>query len=307
MVGDLGQQVAGAAPAAAGVVEGKRLGLPAGPRVGHARLVSSMLPDDVDLSSNLMWPEAVAAAENALLALTTEGRPGLIQEERLRRNLLSSQPLCFNLFGYLGAHEQSLLPWVRTIQPEAASIDDVRLEWAPATGTLGGSAFDAFVSYETGAGNSGFVGVEVKYAEDLAAAQRKPANDKYKAPTLTGSWKTGAVERLDKPKLRQFWYNQLLTQVVLASGEYDEGFGAVVACAADHSAREVTATVSCRADRPGCASLLLDRGRRRVRARPRRLADQVHRALPDLRTAGRMTRQLDSSVAAEAPMPVPTA
>jgi hypothetical protein len=221
-----------------------RLGLPAGPRVGHARLVSSMLPDHVDLSTNLMWPEAVAAAENALLALTTEGRPGLIQEERLRRNLLSSQPLCFNLFGYLGAHGQSLLPWVRTIQPEAASNDDVRLEWAPATGTLGGSAFDAFVSYQTGAGNSGFVGVEVKYAEDLAAAQRKPANDKYKAPTLTGSWKTGAVERLDKPKLRQFWYNQLLTQVVLASGEYDEGFGAVVACAADHSAREVTATVA---------------------------------------------------------------
>lgn len=126
-----------------------------------------------------MWPEAVAAAENALLALTTEGRPGLIREERLRRNLVSSQPLCFNLFGYLGAHEHSLLAWVRTIQPEAASIDDVRLEGAPATGTLGGSAFDAFLSYETGAGNSGFVGVQVKHAEDLAAAQRKPARPRY--------------------------------------------------------------------------------------------------------------------------------
>src|SRR3954451_21145381 len=77
----------------------KRLGLPAGPRVGHSRLVSSMLPDDVNLSTNLMWPEAVDAAEKALIALATENRPGLIHEERLRRNLLSSQPLCFNLFG----------------------------------------------------------------------------------------------------------------------------------------------------------------------------------------------------------------
>ncbi len=203
-----------------------------------------MLPSDVDLSINLMWPEAVDAAQNALVALKTEGRPGLIQEERLRRNLLSSQPMCFNLFGYLGAHRHSLLPWARTIQPEAASIEDVRLEWAPATGTLGGSAFDAFVAYRTVGGDHGFIGVEVKYAEDLAAAQRKPASDKYKSPTLTGLWKTGAVERLDKPKLRQFWYNQLLTQVVLSSGDYDEGFSAVVACAADHSAREVTATVA---------------------------------------------------------------
>lgn len=222
----------------------ERLGLPAGPRVGHARLVSSMLPGDVDLSTNLMWPEAVDAAEHALQALRTEGRPGLIQEERLRRNLLSSQPLCFNLFGYLGAHRHALLPWVRTIQPEATSVEDIRLEWAPATGTLGGSAFDAFVSYETRGGNRGFIGIEVKYAEDLAAAQRKPANDKYKAPTLTGLWKTGAIERLDQPRLRQFWYNQLLTQVVLGSGDYDEGFGAVVACAADHAAREVTAAVA---------------------------------------------------------------
>ncbi|UUW92959.1 PGN_0703 family putative restriction endonuclease [Pimelobacter simplex] len=228
----------------------ERLGLPAGPRVGDARLVSSMLPGDVDLSTNLMSPEAVDAAEHALQALRTEGRPGLIQEERLRRNLLSSQPLCFNLFGYLGAHRHALLPWVRTIQPEATSVEDIRLEWAPATGTLGGSAFDAFVSYETRGGNRGFIGIEVKYAEDLAAAQRKPANDKYKAPTLTGLWKTGAIERLDQPRLRQFWYNQLLTQVVLGSGDYDEGFGAVVACAADHSAREVTAAVAAELTEP---------------------------------------------------------
>lgn len=222
----------------------KRLGLPAGPRAGHPRLVASMLPDGVGLEPNLMSAEAVKAALVAQHTLKAEGRPGLIQEERLRRNLLSSQPLCFNLFGHLGTYPVSLLPWVRGFQPAAVSVGPVRLEWAPSSGALGGSAFDAFVAYATADGKNGFVGVEVKYAENLASAQPKPAHDKYEDATLAGPWKSGAAERLDQSRLRQFWYNQLLAQVVLASGEYDEGAVAVVACAADHTAREVTATVA---------------------------------------------------------------
>ncbi|KAA1419194.1 hypothetical protein F0U44_12135 [Nocardioides humilatus] len=220
------------------------LGIPAGPRIGHDRLVSSMLPADVGLSPNLMWKEAVDAAEAAIAAIQNEKRPGLIQEERLRRNLLSSQPLCFNLFGFLSAHPESLLPWVRTLQPLAMTVHEVLLEWAPPKGAIGRSAFDAFVSYETEAGKRGFVGIEVKYAEDLAAAQRTPADEKYMTATRSGLWKSGAIERLDRPKLRQFWYNQLLAQVVLSSGEYHEGFGAIVACAADQPAQDVAATVA---------------------------------------------------------------
>ena len=56
-----------------------------------------------------------AAYERARDRLAREPGAGLIQESRLRCNLLSSQPLCFNLFGYLAAHPKALLPWVQKV------------------------------------------------------------------------------------------------------------------------------------------------------------------------------------------------
>jgi hypothetical protein len=222
----------------------ERLGLPAGPMRPGARLVSTMLPLDVDLEPNLMTPEAVSSAHRAIDSLKAEKRPGLIQIDRLKRNLLSSQPMCFNLFGHLSATPDALLPWVRTIAPLATSVTDVRLEWAPLD-RFSGSAFDAFVSYALPDGAWGFVGIECKYAEDLAKAQPKPAAEKYvRATESSSSWKPGSAAALDRPKRRQFWYNQLLTQRVLGSGDFVEGYGVVVAAGADEPARAVTAEVA---------------------------------------------------------------
>ena len=227
-----------------------RLGLPAGPQTGGSRLVSSMLPTDVDLSRNLMTKEAVDAAERAIHDLATERRPGLIQFDRLRRNLLSSQPLCFNLFGHLSSDPPALLGWVRSFQNDVETVDDVRLEWAPLTGNTGGSAFDAFVTYTRSDGAQGFLGIECKYAENLAKAQPKPAHDKFKAETTNGPWHAGAEQRLDRPGLRQLWYNQLLTQRVTSSADFDEGIGVVVACHDDITAREVVESIRAELDDP---------------------------------------------------------
>lgn len=221
----------------------ERLRLAAGPMRPQGRLVASMLPADVDFEPNLMTPEAVDAAHRAIESLKAEKRPGFIQEFRLKHNLLSSQPMCFNLFGHLSATPDALLPWVRTISPHAVSVTDVLLEWAPPT-KLSGSAFDAFVTYDLPDGGVGFVGIECKYAEDLAKAQPRPAASKYHEATAAGPWLPDAAAGLDKPKLRQFWYNQLLAQRVLASGDYAEGFGVVVAAGADDPARDVTADVA---------------------------------------------------------------
>ena len=228
----------------------ERLGQPPGPIIGGERLVASMLPRTVGSGPNLMTAEARLAAERAIARLSRSGGPGIIQEERLRRNLLSSQPLCFNLFGYLSEHPATLLPWVRQISPDAAEVIDVRLEWAPADKPLGGSAFDAFVEYALPGGRRGFIGIECKYAENLAKAQPKPASEKYTEATQAGPWTAGAETVLDKPRLRQFWYNQLLTQAVLARPEFDEGIGVVVACGADTSARDVTAEVRAQLTEP---------------------------------------------------------
>jgi hypothetical protein len=76
------------------------LGLPAGPHrpptpgkePRRTRPVASTLPLDVDWSVNYLTPEAATAAER--LVETHAG--GLVDNDRLRRNLLSSQPVCIN-------------------------------------------------------------------------------------------------------------------------------------------------------------------------------------------------------------------
>lgn len=209
-----------------------------------------MLPSGVDLSRNLMTEAAVAAAERAIHDLAAERRPGLIQLDRLRRNLLSSQPLCFNLFGHLSSDPSALLSWVRSFQNDVSTVDDVRLEWAPPTGNTGGSAFDAFVIYTRSDSARGFLGIECKYAENLAKAQPKPTHDKFKIETTNGPWHAGAETRLDRPRLRQFWYNQLLTQRVASTTDFAEAIGVVVACHDDIAAREVVESIQAELDDP---------------------------------------------------------
>lgn len=217
---------------------------------GGSRLVSSMLPTGTEWVPNLMTQAAVDAAKRARDDLVAERRPGIIQLDRLHRNLLSSQPLCFNLFGHLSADPSVLFEWVHSFQDDVETVDEVRLEWAPLTGNTGGSAFDAFISYTRRGGARGFLGIECKYAENLAKAQPKPAHEKFKVETADGPWRRGAETRLDRPRLRQFWYNQLLTQRVLSTGDFTSGIGVVVACHDDASARGVVESICAELDDP---------------------------------------------------------
>lgn len=219
------------------------LGEPAGQIANRDRRVASMLVDDVSLDVNLWTVEAREAYERARERLEQGSGAGLIQEARLRRNLLSSQPLCFNLFGYLAADAGALLPWVKTWSPGAHAVTEVELEWAPQEGAVARSAFDAFITYETDEGNQGFLGIECKYAEDLSKSQRGDAAEKFLNATREGGWKPGAEEALDRNGLRQFWYNTLLAQRVLQGGRFVEGRSLVVALAADSKARAAVADV----------------------------------------------------------------
>ena len=148
-----------------------KLGLEPGPRTAAdpARLVCSMLPLDAERPANFLSPEAHDAAE-ALLA--RGAGPGIVDEDRLLRNLLSSQPTCVNLFGPFVRNPGGLTGWVSSLDPECEQVTEVRLEWAPPREEHfdGGSAFDAFVEYTTRTGTR-FVGVETKYAENLTASR----------------------------------------------------------------------------------------------------------------------------------------
>ena len=99
-----------------------------------------------------------------------------MQPDRLWRNLLSSQPLCMNLFGPLSENHndpRASLALSR-VWPDISTVTGIRYEWSPGRRDprfLGnGTAFDVYIEYNATDGSPRFLGVEVKYHEDLRVA-----------------------------------------------------------------------------------------------------------------------------------------
>lgn len=123
-----------------------------------------------DPDANFMT-DGIRALVNHELAPENKG-DRLIEETRLRTNLLSSQPLCFNLFGELKLHPEKALRFFNILYDDYfKSIDNIEFEYNPARSnphlTGDRSAFDVFVEYTSVADKKGFIGIEVKYSETL--------------------------------------------------------------------------------------------------------------------------------------------
>jgi hypothetical protein len=178
--------------------------------------------------------------------LAQKGWGGLVSEDRLRRNLLSSQPLAFNLFGFLKRHPRAVIAWLASLGIEAPDAE-VRIEWAPPRkGHLDtGSAFDVAVIYTAHDGTRGLVAVEVKYSEGLDAQRINPSATVLDATRTSGHWRSGASDRLREPRLAQVWLNTLLAQS--CADRTEEGITrsltVVMACGADAKALSSTADV----------------------------------------------------------------
>lgn len=152
----------------------------------------------------------------------------LIDEDRLFSNLLSSQPLCFNLFGEAALDLDLATTMFRHLAPERVGrVTAIRFEHSPGRGDLrftgDRSAFDVFVEYVSPSGRHGFLGIEVKYHEALGdpAAEHRPRYDE-----LAEAMGCFAADRaaLRSPPLQQIWRDHLLAGALAAAGVgYDEG------------------------------------------------------------------------------------
>ena len=93
-------------------------------------------------------------------------KSGIIEENRLYNNLLSSQPLAFNFFGFLKVHPDIALAFLRTLRPDIIQVETVVFEYAPKA-TSDHSAFDFgfIIRSETG---RGFWGFECKYTDTFS-------------------------------------------------------------------------------------------------------------------------------------------
>ena len=167
---------------------------------------------------------------------------GVVEPFRLKRNMLSSQPMCFNLFGELKRDPEELATrlvralWGEKIEElwdsrRMARVTEVRLEWAPDPKEHldDRTAFDAFIEYEMEGGEKGFIGIETKLTERFSDDFDDREGRYSKWLTEGSPWGAASRDEVADGK-----HNQLLRDHLLAwalrekSSEYAHGSFVVV-------------------------------------------------------------------------------
>ncbi|MDQ6849759.1 MAG: hypothetical protein M3070_07230 [Actinomycetota bacterium] len=184
---------------------------------GARKPVGSRL--DVDFARttgcNFLSP---AIAEVVKCRLAKPERYQMLATERLWSDLLSSMPLCFNLFGSVAASPERATSAVRAWFPDApGAVSDVRFEWSPGRrdpAYLGNqSAFDVAFQLASPHGARGVIGVETKYHEH---AKREPAPRSERLARYvevtegSGIFTSDWQKRLVGTDLQQIWVDHLL-------------------------------------------------------------------------------------------------
>jgi hypothetical protein len=148
---------------------------------------------------------------------------------RIFNNLLSSQPLCFNLFGEL-AEDLALATAVfrKLTGGRIRVVKEVGFEVSPGRGderyTGDRSAFDVYIRFEGPGGKAGFAGIEVKYHENL---NDPAANLRDRYDEVAGEMRCFDAERmpdLKRQPLQQIWRDHLLAGAHRLVDGLDDGF-----------------------------------------------------------------------------------
>jgi hypothetical protein len=136
---------------------------------------------------------------------------GTIDKARLARNMLSSMPMTFSIFGELRARPDRGLDVVRAfLDPHAIEVEVMECAWRPAVDVLGDKAgFDAAVITQRSDGSRHLVGVEVKYTESFNRTIYN--SDSYRrAHEYSGWFHPGTTRPLLGPATNQLWRTSLL-------------------------------------------------------------------------------------------------
>lgn len=154
----------------------------------------------------------------------------LYSEPRIYDDLLSSQPLCFNLFAELKADRDHRLASsvARHLWPgRVTRITRIEFEHSPGRGdaayTGNRSAFDVYLEHDCPDGGRGFIGIEVKYHENLVVKQAENRTRTDQVAEESGVFASEELERLRKPPLQQIWFDHLLALSMRSVGEWDRG------------------------------------------------------------------------------------
>jgi len=165
--------------------------------------------DDGAAGRNFLTPEIAEVARKRV----AQGR-GTVEPFRLFHNMLSSQPMCFNLFGPLVNDHALAARFLAPLVPEPVhEVTRVSIEWAPepAEAYLGDrTAFDAFFEYRTSDGRLCAAGVETKLTEPFS--QNEYDGDRYRRWMRVPSapWLPEADAVVQNIAHNQLWRDHLL-------------------------------------------------------------------------------------------------
>lgn len=127
------------------------------------KVCNRMLNGDTS-GKNFLNPDILATVKQAV-EIHKHDKSGIINEDRLYNNLLSSQPLAFNFFGYFKTNKEITLSFLKMLRPEITNVEDVVFEYSPKTKDH--SAFD-FGFIVRSNSRTGFMGFECKYTDSFS-------------------------------------------------------------------------------------------------------------------------------------------
>jgi hypothetical protein len=225
-------------------------GWPTGPRTaGDEKQAAAMLHEGVDDNASYFDLATYEQVEEFFISI---GYGSVATRDRYLRNLMSSEPIAFNIFGPFTGAADGLLPWVKKFDTKATAVDEVRFQWAPKKSVAfpGGSLFDACVVYRAGDSRR-FIGVETKYADDPNVTSLKVRQPNVDATVGSKHWREGADRRLEAAALRQTWLNTLMAQALVDNeSEFDRGQVVVLSCEADVATSTATGVVRAELAKP---------------------------------------------------------
>lgn len=168
---------------------------------------------------------------------------GAVASFRLLRNMLTSQAMCFNLFGELALDLELATVLARSLWGDhVVDVTSVRFEWAPSPrGDYldDRTAFDAVIEYEAVDGQRGFIGVETKLTEPFS--EKVYDGEGYRRwMTPDAPWRTDAASQVSAIAHNQLWRDHLLAWSLLrhSGSEYEHGRLIVVYHGEDQDTRE---------------------------------------------------------------------
>ena len=197
---------------------------PTRPRANAAsRPIGSRLEIDFAFATgaNLL---TAGARDAAVHRLARPESKQTLNPDRLYADLLSSMPLCFNLFGPLWGDVERSTAAVGTWWPDAPGrLNAIRFEWSPGRQIRGRylenrTACDVAFELSGADGAVGLVGVETKYHEHCSL-EALPSPDRVRRYRLVasqcGAFRSGAVDVILGTRLQQIFLDHLLVLSLL--------------------------------------------------------------------------------------------